>query len=186
MQFVSYAGRLLVATPLLTDPNFRRAVVLIAAHDERGALGFVINRPPEAPLDPLLAGWRSLLPPPDGVFAGGPVQPAYVLGLALRSERATPSPAWTTLEGRLGLLDPSRATPDDLDAFEAVRFFAGHAGWGGGQLDAEVATDAWWVVDARPGDAFSTQPEGRWRAVLARQRWELAIYAGFPSDPRQN
>lgn len=186
MALGSYAGRLLVATPLLTDQNFHRTVALIGAHDERGAFGLVLNRPTEAALDPLLAEWQPLAAAPQRLFSGGPVQPSMVVALARRRAEATLSPAWTALTGRLGLLDPSRATPADREAIEAVRFFAGHAGWGGGQLEAEVATEAWWSVDARPLDPFSAQPEGQWRAVLERQRWDLAMFARFPSDPRLN
>jgi putative transcriptional regulator len=74
-----------------------------------------------------------------------------------------------------------------LDAeVRSLRIFAGYAGWGAGQLDAELAQGAWYVVDSIPYDAFTLQPEGLWRAVLRRQRSELAFVATAPHDPTMN
>jgi putative transcriptional regulator len=69
---------------------------------------------------------------------------------------------------------------------DAVRMFAGYAGWGEGQLDAEIAAGAWWVVRSRPDDALADEPEELWRAVLRRQTGPLASAANFPTDPSVN
>ena len=88
--------------------------------------------------------------------------------------------------GPVGTVDLSRgpaAVSDDLDM---IRVFAGYSGWGAGQLEAEIATGAWFVFDALPGDAFFQRPEELWSMVLRRQGGMLAAVAHFPPDPTLN
>src|SRR2546430_14730846 len=93
------AGRLLVATPKLADPNFRRSVVLIVEHEvEEGTLGVVLNRPTEVPVDQVLAPWSELVTGPSVVFQGGPV--ALDSALALAHVPGTEEPlGWRALGG---------------------------------------------------------------------------------------
>jgi putative transcriptional regulator len=180
------AGRLLVATPLLLDPNFRRTVVLICARDEQGGtMGLVLNRPIEAGLDVVLPEWRALVAPPAVLFAGGPVQREVALALG-RASDGPPAAGWTGVTESLGLVnlaeDPAVLAP----RVDALRVYSGYAGWAPGQLEGEIGEQAWFVVDATPADAFSDQPHDLWRAVLRRQRGTLAMFADFPTDPRAN
>ena len=112
------AGRLLVATPVLGDPNFRRTVVLIVEHEtEQGTLGVVLNRPTEIPVGQVLEPWTELATDPSVVFTGGPVAPNSALALAHVPGTDEPI-GWHPLEGapamaRLGLVDldaPPRST----------------------------------------------------------------------------
>jgi putative transcriptional regulator len=64
--------------------------------------------------------------------------------------------------------------------------FAGYAGWGAGQLEGEIEEGAWYVLDADPEDALSSEPGGLWRFVLRRQGGKLALLANFPADPNMN
>ncbi len=179
------AGRLLVASPLLTDSNFERSVVLMCAHSEDGALGLVLNRPlPLAVAEPL-PSWAATVTDPPSIFRGGPVQRERALALARLSPRAAEPPGWEAVLGRVGLLDLDR-DPSEINGIEAVRIFSGHAGWGGGQLEGELLGEAWWVVDAEPGDAFDPDPEGLWKRVLRRQRGRLALFANYPPDVALN
>jgi putative AlgH/UPF0301 family transcriptional regulator len=71
------AGRLLVASPVLGDPNFRRTVVLIVEHEsQQGTLGVVLNRPTQVPVGQVLEPWTELATDPSVVFNGGPVAPS--------------------------------------------------------------------------------------------------------------
>ena len=63
---------------------------------------------------------------------------------------------------------------------EVARIFVGYSGWGGGQLDHELAAGAWFVVDAEPSDLFSPQPENLWGAVLRRQQARSAMADSNP------
>jgi len=179
-------GRLLVATPKLTDPNFARTVVYVVAHDEDGAFGIVLNRPLERPplaeVLPLWAGHAAL---PVAVFKGGPVEPAMALGLARRDSSAA-MPGWTPVGCGAGLVDLAM-TPDEPGlALVTVRIFTGYAGWGAGQLEGEIAESAWFVIDGKPADLFTADPDRLFHDVLRRQPGHLAMFAHYPPDPTAN
>ena len=188
----SLAGRLLVATPLLEDANFARTVVFICSHNEDGAYGLVLNRPLGEPVALHLPDWSRRTVEPAVFFAGGPVQRHIVMGLG-RDRSIVDAGWWTRVTPEVGLID-LRYAPDEMlreraDVIDAARLFVGYAGWGGGQLEAEIAEDAWFVVDSRPGDVFEEHPELLWSQVLRRQRGrkkDLAIFANTPADPRWN
>jgi putative transcriptional regulator len=187
----SLTGRLLVATPALADPNFDRAVVLLLDHDEQGSLGVVLNRPTPVGVGDVLAPWAALAGEPGVVFQGGPVSLDSALALAVVPGEDRPGhPAdplgWRRVHGAIGLVDLE--APPELLAAElgSLRVFAGYAGWGPGQLEDELTEGAWWVVDSEPGDVSAPDPEGLWRAVLRRQRSELAMVATYPDDPSLN
>ena len=186
----SWSGRLLVATPELTEPHFARTVLLLLQHSaEEGALGVVLNRPSATDLDEVLPGWTPLAQFPPVVFEGGPVQPTAAICLG-RSRGEPPAEAYAVLQttptGSLGTVDLDAAPDELVPSVEAVRVFAGYAGWSPGQLEDEVAEGAWWVLDALPGDAFSSAPTTLWRQVLRRQGLPLAFAASYPSDPTLN
>ena len=185
MSVMSGAGSLLIATPLLRDDNFFRSVVLIVEHDEGGALGLVLNRPGETPVDDALPQWHGLASPPAVVHVGGPVAPTAAICLARRSPDREP-PGWQELYGPVGALDPDTDRDDVAAAVTRLRVFAGYAGWSAGQLDSEISEGAWLVVDGLPDDPFAANPETLWRSVLRRQRGELAMLATFPDDPTLN
>jgi putative transcriptional regulator len=191
MEDESLCGRLLAATPLLGDPNFRRTVVLIVEDSPtEGTLGVVLNRPTEVPLEQVLEPWTALVSGPQVVFRGGPISPNSALALALAQGSAEPV-GWRSLTGSpamswLGLVDLG-APPELLAAgISLMRVFAGYAGWGAGQLRDEIDEGAWYVLPGNPGDAFATEPEQLWREVLRRQGGELALVATFPDDPVWN
>jgi putative transcriptional regulator len=185
------AGRLLVATPLLGDPNFKRAVVLIVEHEEvEGTLGVVLNRPTAIGVGQVLEQWTELTTEPSVVFRGGPVAPNSALALALIPGKEEPV-GWRALDGapslaRLGLLDLD--TPPGLlaTAITSLRVYAGYAGWSPGQLEAEIEEGAWYVLSAEPGDVFVADPGMLWRQVLRRQDGDLAFVATYPDDPTMN
>ncbi|MET8327231.1 YqgE/AlgH family protein [Streptomyces sp. NPDC005181] len=181
----SLTGRLLVATPALADPNFDRAVVLLLDHDEEGSLGVVLNRPTPVGVGDILVSWADLTAEPDVVFQGGPVSLDSALGVAVIPGDEGPL-GWRRVYGAIGLVD-LEAPPELLAAaLGSLRIFAGYAGWGPGQLETELIEGAWYVVESEPGDVSSPRPEQLWRAVLRRQRSELAMIATYPDDPSLN
>lgn len=178
-------GRLVVATPLLDDPNFQRAVVLVLDHDEEGALGVVLNRASGVPVGETLDDWVELVADPPVVFGGGPVEPTAVVALGRAVPGGTADGSTAILE-RIQLVDldgdPVLAAAD----LERVRVFAGYAAWAPGQLELEIAQGAWFAVDAEPFDVFTADPEGLWHTVLGRQRGALKLFATYPDDPSMN
>ena len=185
-------GRLLVATPQLTDPNFTRTVVLVLEHDEPGAVGVVLNRPLHVEVDEILEVWADLAraAAPGVVFSGGPVSPDAVIGLA-RPVPGVVDPRWRPVldgdaPGGAGVVDLSVAPADQLVALEAVRLFSGYAGWAPGQLEAELDDGGWFLVDALADDLFCAEPDRLWHDVLQRQRGSLAMLAAYPPSPSVN
>lgn len=186
-------GRLLVAAPLLGDPNFERTVVVVIEHDEDGTLGLVLNRPTAVPVDEVVAPWAEAasLAPPAVVFSGGPVSPQVAVGLAAMP--ASGGRAWQAVVGDVGVVDLSEEPPapgGEVPGLQrdgaAVRIFAGYAGWGPGQLDGELEAGAWFVVDGLPDDLVGAEPEGLWARVLRRQPGMMRLLATFPADPADN
>ncbi|MFD0887884.1 YqgE/AlgH family protein [Streptosporangium algeriense] len=187
-----YVGGLLVATPRLDDPNFRRSVVLVLEHDlDGGTLGVVLNRPSDISVTQVLPTWDTMVTGPSVLFQGGPVQTDSALALAAVPSGQEPL-GWRRLHS--GTAAVSRIGTVDLDAppeilageIAQMRIFAGYAGWSAGQLEAEIGQGAWYVVDSEPGDTFHHDPGSLWRAVLRRQRDELAYVATCPDDPSMN
>jgi putative transcriptional regulator len=187
----NWAGRLLVATPQLLDPNFARSVILLLqSDDEDGALGLVLNRPTDTDLGEVLDTWHEHAAPPGLVFTGGPVQPNAAICLGRGRPGAPAVASYSVLEGSpgtaFGTVDLDAEPSDVLSAVSEVRVFAGYAGWGPGQLEAEVDEGSWWVLDALPSDAFARSPERLWADVLRRQGAPIAFAASFPADPTLN
>jgi putative transcriptional regulator len=179
-------GRLLVATPGLIDPNFFRTVVLIVEHNEEGAAGLVLNRPSETDLrGSELGEWGDLAADPALVFVGGPVSPAAAVCLA-RAGPGEPPQGWQRVVDGLGVVDLSVGIDDVGPRIDRLRMFAGYAGWGAGQLEDELGSGSWYVVDADAEDCLSSEPGGLWRFVLKRQGGRLAVVSNFPVDPSLN
>lgn len=179
-------GRLLVAGPPLEDPNFRRTVVFMIEHNDDGALGVVLNRPSPIDIADALPQWVGLAAAPPAVFIGGPVEQGAVLGLGRLVDDAAPE-GLTPVHAGIGVLDLEADPARLLGDVGGVRLFTGYAGWGPGQLEAELAMGGWFVVDAEPTDVTTTAPDDLWRAVLRRQPDEdLALLALFPDDLSAN
>ncbi|MEZ4405578.1 MAG: YqgE/AlgH family protein [Polyangiales bacterium] len=169
----SLAPGLLLAAPRLGDPNFERTVVLLARHDDNGALGWVVNGKELAPVGELLQG-TSLVPegvtlPLDGAFArparvGGPVSPQTGWILYRRDAGA--------LAGEIDAGDELAVT-GDADALAEVireatrpfRLFLGYAGWGPGQLEGEVKAGVWLPADVDAALVFDAEPADLWDAA---------------------
>jgi putative transcriptional regulator len=188
---VPLVGRLLVANPLLPDPNFDRTVIMILAHGVDGALGVVLNRPSDTMVDEVLPRGSGQVGPPAVVFVGGPVNDEAVIGLARTSGASSslewsPGEIWSRVDGDVGTLDLDQDPVLVAAHMSALRVFVGYAGWAGGQLEGEIGADAWWVLDAERDDAFGSRPADLWRTVLRRQPGALALVAAYPADPKLN
>ncbi len=177
-------GLLLVAEPAMLDPNFRHAVVLLCDHDENGSFGLILNKPTNLQLAEVLAEPVDLDHP---LFLGGPVQPDTLHFLHTYSAELPDAVivgddvAWggpfdeVADSIRVGTLDGSR-----------FRFFAGYAGWDGGQLADEVAEGSWYPIPATRGLVFDTPTEKLWRQLILSRGDDVALLVNFPEDPRNN
>jgi putative transcriptional regulator len=168
----SVAGQLLVATPDLHDPNFDHAVIYMVRHDANGAMGLVVNDPirdvplatvfEQAGLDPAgIAGTIHL-------HAGGPVQRTRFVVLHTDDYAIA-----DTLRVGDGL-----AVTSHIDILRAVAagtgprrtlFVVGYAGWGPGQLDAELSAGAWVHATSDEGIVFDQADQTKWHRAFARR-----------------
>jgi putative transcriptional regulator len=172
-----------VATPPLEDPNFDRTVVFMIEHGTDGAIGVVINRPLTDGLEEPLDRWQEHLSEPALLHDGGPVDHTALVGLA-RARRAGDEPIEDALPIGDGIwsIDLAADPIVVMARFDSLRVFRGYAGWSPGQLDTEIRSGAWVVVEGTADDVFSAEPADLWRRTLARQPGRLAWLADAPDD----
>jgi putative transcriptional regulator len=175
----SLRGQLLISSPLLHDPNFRRTVVLMTHHDEEGAMGLVLSRPSELRVAEAVPELASFPGTEELVYVGGPVQPEAVV--VLIDHEAEPE---LPIVGNVAFMQAG-ADLDELDAVRA-RVFAGYSGWGPGQLEGELDESSWIVVPAEAEDVFAPDPDELWRTVLHRKGGKFTLIATMPFDPKLN
>ncbi len=179
----SARGQLLIAGPTLQDPNFWRTVVLVVEHTADGALGLVLNRPSQSKVGKAVPQLVALTDPEDDVLIGGPVNRSAVIVLA---DFEDPEAAALIAFGSVGVLS-SDAASDLADAHvRQARVFAGHSGWGPGQLDGELERGDWFLEPAQHDDAFTEAPEHLWQTVLERKGGSYTLVARMPDDPSLN
>jgi putative transcriptional regulator len=178
----SLRGHLLIASPALLDPNFRRTVVLVTEHTDDGAAGLVLNRPSLVGVAAAVPQLEELVDEDEQVWVGGPVQPEAVLVLG---EFLDPDDAAVPLFESLGF--PSLDDPEEIvPATTRRRVFAGYAGWGAGQLEEELANEDWILEPALADDAFTDDPGELWHEVLRRKGGIYELVARMPDDPSLN
>lgn len=185
----STKGSLLVAVPLLDDPNFHRTVVYMLQHTEEGALGLVINRPTEEDRVPGLDSWMDELAPPQVVFEGGPVQANTLIAVATMGTTTFDSldpdevaEGFAPLDHGLGTVDLSQLPGDIAESLQHLRVFRGYSGWGPGQLEDEISEGSWLPIACDASDLFTANPMGLWRNVLRRSGGREALLADAPDD----
>lgn len=179
-------GRLLLATPRLDDPNFDRTVIYVLEHHDEGAVGVVINRPSHEALDVPLDRWIDLQTAPSSIFEGGPVEETALIALAAAKDPDVADEALTPIVGAIASADLTADPALVAAVVSEVRVFRGYAGWGPGQLEGEIESGAWLVLDAQTGDVFTNDPDELWREVLRRQPGRLAWLANAPDDLSSN
>jgi putative transcriptional regulator len=178
----SLRGKILIASPALLDPNFRRTVVLVTEHTEEGAAGLVLNRPSPAAVAEVVPELEPVVAEGEQVWLGGPVEPEAVLVLG---EFVDPAHAAVPLFGGLGF--PSLEDPVEIvPATTRRRVFAGYAGWGAGQLEDELSRDDWILEPASNDDAFTEAPDELWSDVLRRKGGVYELVSRMPEDPSLN
>lgn len=172
-------GKLLLANGSLFGEVFRQTVILMADHDDDGALGLVVNRPTNmvvAAEDPAPATAKL----DEIVFAGGPVQQGV---LSVIAEFESPELASRLIFDSVGFLDLDAS---DVAAVKRARVFAGYSGWGPGQLEGELEEGSWVIADATTDLVFDVPPEDTWKETLRRMGGEYALMATMPYDPGLN
>lgn len=175
------SNQFLIAMPGLTDPNFAQTVSYIGEHNANGALGIVINRPLNLTLGELLEHLQIPVVLPEiaamPIYAGGPVQPEQ--GFVIH----TPPGQWNStlqVSETIGITT-SRDILHGLaqgEGFEQALIALGYAGWGPGQLERELAQNAWLSGPIDQTIMFNTPSEERWAAAAALLGVDLNLLSG--------
>ena len=178
----SLRGRLLISSGGLYDPNFRHTVVLVGEHNADGAVGVILNRALDVTVQGSVPTLSHLVPPDEPLFHGGPVQPATPVLLAQLDD---PDLADLVVFGSVGFLTDD-VSADIQPSIVRARVFAGHSGWGPGQLEAELAIHSWIIEPALEDDVFTEAPDLLWSRVLKRKGPKYQLLSRMPYDPSMN
>lgn len=179
-KFPSLAGQLLLAHPVLRDPNFRRTVVLLSSHTAEGAMGVVLNRPMGKILGDLNAEFATSPLARVPLYAGGPVEMEQLILVSWH---------WIPAEQAFQLhfgVEVEKAK--ELAGLPGVtlRGFLGYSGWGRGQLENEMSHDTWVVTPVEGDWLIKHDGVPLWRAMIGHQKPELRVLADAPEDPSVN
>jgi putative transcriptional regulator len=171
-QELDLTGKILIALPGMGDPRFANSVVLVCAHSPEGGMGLIINKPTDDLRMRDLLDQLSITPG-EGlrdlpVHFGGPVE--HGRGFVLHDAGYTS--AISTLE-----VSEAFAMTATLDILEDLAegggpakalIALGYAGWGPGQLEAELAQNGWLTCDADADLVFDTRDARKWETALDR------------------
>jgi putative transcriptional regulator len=169
----SLAGQFLIATPAMRDTGFDHAVILMLRHDQDGAFGIVINRPlGQRPMADLLGAKDTAASGNVQVFSGGPVQPN--IGFVVHSTDYRRAET-LDVDGRVAMTSSREVLRDIADkkgpAKALIAF--GYAGWAPGQLENELARNAWYTAPEDPALVFDDDRDKVWEHATARRTQDL-------------
>lgn len=177
-------GKILIAEPMLGDPNFDRTVVLLVDHNEEGTVGFVLNRKVELSFDDLVLDFPSF---EAEIFEGGPVQEDNLFYLHRKgdiipgSEEIMEGVYWGgDLEVLKEMIALEMVLPSD------IRFYLGYSGWSKGQLSDELKQKAWLVAESDAQLIFDTEIDGLWSTIMKQLGGDYALWHNAPLDPSLN
>jgi putative transcriptional regulator len=177
------SGSLLISEPFLVDYYFKRSVILLPEHTEKGSMGFVFNKPLNVKINDVISDFPEFDAP---LYSGGPVNNdmlyfVHNLGNVIEgSQRITKDLYWGGDFDKLKeLVLDGRITPSQ------VRFFAGYSGWEKGQLDSEIEHHSWLIADT-PEGLIEEDAEDLWGKLIRESETEHAIWGNFTENPSLN
>lgn len=177
-------GSILVSDPFMLDPNFKRTVLLLTEHNEKGSIGFVVNKPMNWKLSDIIGDFPKFNA---SVFYGGPVQPdtlhfIHQTGNLLKdSQKISEGIYWGgSFEALRTLVEQKQVSPDGF------KFFIGYSGWSPHQLEDELQQKTWLVTQASLDYIFSDTPDKIWGKTLKQAGSKFAGLADFSESPSMN
>jgi len=171
------AGRLLVASRDLPDPNFAKTVILLVQYNADGVVGLILNRRSKVPISRVLDELAGAKDRADPVYAGGPVGRTEVLAL-VRPRR--PSEDAKLVFGDIFLVSTreamEKAFASATDA-DSVRVYLGYSGWTEPQLEHELGLGAWYIFQGRAKAVFDSDPDSLWDRLIHQTELRIASRA---------
>lgn len=168
------AGAFLIAKKDLPDPNFEDSVVLLIEHNQRGAMGLIINWQSRVPISRALRQVEEAKGRKDPIYVGGPVERAGVLALLRSSHKPEDAQhvfADVYLISSREFLRKTLAS--DIDS-AALHLYLGYSGWGAGQLEKEIALGTWHILAGDAASVFDPNPEALWPRLIRRTEQRVA------------
>jgi putative AlgH/UPF0301 family transcriptional regulator len=168
------AGKLLVASRDLADPNFAKTVVLLVHYDAEGVVGLILNRRTDVPLSRVLEGLKAAKDRSDPVYLGGPVETPAVFALLqspAKLEGAEHIFGSVYLISTKTLFEQTVSKQPDPGAFHV---YLGYAGWNTSQLRKEVELGAWFIFQGDAKTVFDSQPDSLWPRMIEKTELQLA------------
>jgi len=176
-------GRILISEPLLSDTYFKRSVVLITEHSDQGAVGFVLNKPIDIPINEVLDNFPKFNAK---VYIGGPVAKdtvhfLHTLGeLVPNSVHVKDNIYWG------GDFDSLKELiHEGIVKTNQVRFFLGYSGWSPNQLEEEIKENAWLVTEV-PSSKIMSADKNIWKKTLDNLGKKYKVWSNFPENPTMN
>ncbi len=177
-----YKGSLLVSTPGMLDPRFSRSVIYLISHNEKGAMGFIINKPiDDIQLGDIIEIENSnkniAFQKKNTVFFGGPVE--FKSGFLLHSTEYEIKNTSLKIDDNFCLTNDTKALSDIIEGNGPVSslFMLGYAGWYPGQLEKEIKEDSWLVVNADPELVFNKSHSEKYNLSLKLLGIENAYFS---------
>lgn len=171
------AGKLLVASRDLADPNFSKTVVLLVQYDDDGVVGLIVNRRSKVPISRVLEEVVGAKGRSDPVYSGGPVGRTDVLAL-LRSRR--PPGDATRVFGDVFLVSTKELMEQTFSSAiepDKVRVYLGYAGWTGPQLEHELELGAWYIFPGTAAAVYDSDPDSLWPRMIRDTEMRIASTA---------
>jgi putative transcriptional regulator len=167
-------GKLLVASPNLTDPNFAKTVILLVHSDDQGFVGLILNRRTNLALSRVLEGLPGTKDRSDPAYLGGPVEVPAVIALLQSPDKVEGADrifGGVYLISTKTLLEQTLAARPDPQVFHV---YLGYAGWASDQLRKEVELGAWFIFPADPGVVFNSDPGSLWPQMIRKTEQKIA------------
>jgi len=168
------AGKVLVASRNLGDPQFVETVILLVRYDAEGVLGLILNRRTDIPISRVLEGVKAAKDRSDPVYLGGPVGTADVFALLqsrAKIEGAEPIFNSVYLVTSKPVFEQTISARPDPSVFHV---YVGYAGWTEDQLQKEVDLGAWFIFPAQASTVFNTAPDSLWKEMIRKTELQLA------------
>ncbi|MGM0463167.1 MAG: YqgE/AlgH family protein [Bacteroidota bacterium] len=177
-------GKLLISEPFLPDTFFNRSLIYLTEHNDKGSVGFIINKSININVTDALEGFPGYN---EKLTMGGPVAPDTLHYLHTMGDMV-PGSMWVSdniywggdIENIKELIGSGKAGAGD------IRFFLGYSGWGEGQLEKELIENSWVIADVAPEIIMKYRKEDSWKMVLRSLKKRYRLWAEFPDSPEMN
>jgi putative transcriptional regulator len=177
-------GDILIAEPFLAGSYFNRSIILIATYNDKGAVGFILNKKVDYPVEDLFVDFPDF---DSEIHIGGPVGTDSIYFIHTLGD---------TIPGSI-FIKENLYWGGDFDSLKLqiklglvnshqVRFFLGYSGWEEGQLEEEIKENSWLVADIPQADLMNIDENVMWAQSVRAMGGKYIMWENFPENPSLN